>query len=431
MSNYSYVAVDPKGAEMRGTLMVSSQSEALQRIKEMGLYPTRLLEQRERIKPGTQRAVAAQRSRATRQPLPWLRGRIRPAALAVFTRQLATLIEAGMPLVRGLRILHQQEANHVLKRTVGELALAIENGCSLTEALEAHPRVFNRLYVNMVKAGEIGGAVELTLQRLAEFMEKARRIKGRVTAALFYPAAVLTVAAAIMAVMMIFVIPRFKTVFEGLLNGQPLPAFTRFVLGLSELVQHHVFSVLSFCALFAVAWAFGIRTTCGRQAFDRVKLALPVLGPLFRKAAISRVTRTLGTLVSSGVPILQALTIVQETAGNLRISRVMAQVHDRVKEGDPIAPTLKSCSLFPAIVAGMVDVGEQTGALPEMLMKIADNYDEEVDNAANAMTALLEPILIVFLAVIVGSLVIAMLLPLVRIMDFDLTNPNPERGAAN
>jgi type IV pilus assembly protein PilC len=413
MSNYSYVAVDPQGMETRGTLDVADQSEALRRIKEMGLFPTKVLSP-----DGSRHRATATRRRARARGwhLPILRlwGRIKPARLAVFTRQLATLVEAGMPLLRSLRTLDEQEENREVKRVIGELALAIESGSSFGEAVAMHPRVFNRLYVNMVKAGEISGALEVTLRRLAEFMEKAQKIKGKVKAAMFYPTAVLVVAVGILTLLMGYVLPRFQAVFEGLFEGRPLPAFTRFVMRLSEIFQHRFLLVGAAVVALGVLLALALRTSWGRCTFDRLKLALPVFGPVFRKLAISRFSRTLGTLVSNGVPILQALNIVKETAGNVIVGQVVSTVHERVKEGDPIAPTLKASGVFPAMVAGMVDVGEQTGALPEMLMKIADNYDDEVDNAVSAMTSLLEPIMIVFLAVVVGSIVIAVFLPLVQ-----------------
>jgi type IV pilus assembly protein PilC len=422
MSSYYYVAVDPEGVEMRGTLEVPDQSEALRRIREMGLFPTKVLgaeraRHRARLAPKT-----APRHRSFSIPIP--RRRIKSPTLCVFTRQLATLVEAGMPLLRGLRTLEEQAEHRELKRVVAELAEAIEGGSSFGEAVAMHPRVFNRLYVNMVKAGELGGALEVTLRRLAEFMEKARKIKGKVTAAMFYPCAVLTVATGILVLMMAYIVPRFREVFAGLLDGQAMPAFTLFVMAISEMVQHRFLLVALVAAALGIAVMLALRTTWGRWTYDRLKLAMPVVGPVFRKLAISRFSRTLGTLVSSGVPILQALNIVKETAGNLIVGQVIATVHERVKEGDPIAPTLKNSGVFPAMVAGMVDVGEQTGALPEMLMKIADNYDDEVDNAVNAMTSILEPIMIVLLAVIVGSIVIALFLPLVRATTFGDFQPD-------
>jgi type IV pilus assembly protein PilC len=416
MSNYSYVAIDPTGVEKRGTLEVGDQSQALQRIKEMGLYPTKVLMNRGRVgnlpRPRQKRAGR----RAVNISIPGFGGRVKPAILTCFTRQLATLVEAGMPLLRGLRILEEQERNLVMKKVIGQLSDGVEAGNSFTEALSARPKVFNPLYVNMVRAGEIGGALDETLNRLAEFMEKARRIKGKIKAAMFYPCAVMFVAVAIMAVLMIFVVPKFRVVFDGLMNGKPLPAFSVFIFGLSEAVKNHALTFLVGAAAVGLWFWLGLKTKWGRLVFDKFKLVMPVLGPVFQKVAISRFSRTLGTLVGSGVPILQALTIVKETAGNQIVGRVISKVHEHVKEGDAIAPTLKSSGVFPGMVAGMVDVGEQTGALPEMLMKIADNYDEEVDNAASAMTSLLEPIMIVFLAIVVGSIVIAMFLPITVIM---------------
>jgi type IV pilus assembly protein PilC len=422
MSNYSYVAVDPQGVESRGTLEVSDQSEAVRRIKEMGLFPTKVLAAG---KPRFQALVRRPRPGAAagrwRLSIPGWGGKIRAGTLAVFTRQLATLVEAGMPLLRGLKTLQQQAENRALRRTIEELSFEIENGASFTEALSLQPRVFNRLYVNMVKAGEIGGALEVTLRRLAEFMEKAQRIKGKVKSAMYYPGAVLSVAAVILTLLMTYVVPRFAEIFKDLLGDGRMPAFTLFILRVSEAVRNHIGLALVAGAVLGVAFLCALRTGWGRWAFDRLKLAMPVLGPVFRKAAISRFTRTLGTLLGNGVPVLQALTIVKETAGNVIVGSVIDEVHQQVREGDPIAPALKASGVFPAMVAGMVDVGEQTGALPEMLLKVADTYDDEVDNAVNAMTSLLEPIMLVFLAVVVGSIVIAMFLPLVSF--------NPDIGA--
>jgi type IV pilus assembly protein PilC len=415
MSNYIYVAVDPAGRERRGMLEVPDQGEALRRVREMGLFPTKLLEEREPKRRLAARPRPGAKGAAISISIPGLGGRVKPAKLATFTRQLATLVEAGMPLLRSLRILEEQEESRTLQRVIGEVALGVENGNSLAEAIAQHPRIFSRLYFNMVKAGEVSGALEVTLIRLAEFMEKARKLKGKIVDALFYPCAVLMVAAGVLALLMVFIVPQFRLVFQDLLGGRQMPAFTVFVLGISDAIKNHILLVGLGAGGLGILFLLGLRTAWGRRAFDRFKLDVPIVGPLFRKAAISRLSRTLGTLVSSGVPILQALTIVRETAGNVAVRDVVSNVHDRVKEGDPIAPALKASPIFPAMVAGMVDVGEQTGALPEMLMKIADNYDDEVDNAATALTSVLEPVMVVFLAVVVGSIVIAMFLPLIHI----------------
>jgi type IV pilus assembly protein PilC len=425
MSNYAYVAVNPQGAETRGTLDVADQAEAIRRIKQMGLFPTKLLQERERkAQSGPRRVKPKAGIGQIVVTLPGFAG-VPARALCVFTRQLATLIEAGMPLLRGLRTLEEQQEHHRLKQIIGELSLTIENGGTLAEAVSAHPKVFNRLYVNMVKAGEIGGALEVTLRRLAEFMEKAQKIRGKVKAAMFYPCAVLTIALAILILLMVFVVPRFKAVFDGLLNGAAMPRFTTVVFNASSAIQHHFLLGFGILAAICVLISLGLRTTVGRGFFDRAKLRLPVIGPLFRKVAISRFTRTLGTLIGSGVPILQALTIVKETTGNTLYARLVSRIHDNVKEGEAIAPRMKASTLFPTMVSGMVDVGEQTGALPEMLMKVADTYDDEVDTAAGALTSLLEPVMIVLLALIVGSIVIAIFLPIINI---DPSGPHDAEG---
>ena len=409
MSNYLYEAVDTSGFRSQGTLDVINQSEALRRIREMGLFPTN-------VKPVQPRPQPAAIRKTFRLPIWKSEGRVKPAALAVFTRQLTTLVDVGMPLLRGLRLLQEQEEKRTLKRVIGEVAKSIEGGGTLSEALAAHPKVFNRLYVNMVKAGETGGILEVVLRRQAEFMEKALKIKGKIKAAMFYPAAVMVVAAGILALLLLFVIPRFQAVFDGLLGGRPMPAFTLAVLKISDVFKSHFLAVGMVLAALVIAFQFFIRTRPGRRWFDGFKLVVPVLGKVCRKVALSRFSRTLGTLLTSGVPILQALTIVKETAGNVVVGDMISKIHDSAKEGGTVAEPLKESRIFPAMIGGMVDVGEQTGALPDMLLKIADNCDEEVDNAVTAMTSLLEPVMIVFLAVVVGSIVIAMFLPLIVII---------------
>src|ERR1043166_8689042 len=423
MPKFSYVAMDSRGKETKGTLDVNTQNEAIGRLKEMGFFPTKVVEmdktkeKAEKGKPASKGAGKKGGAMNISIKIPGLSGRVKSKVLTSFTRQLATLVDAGLPLLRGLRVLEKQEKNPTLKNIVGELALSIEGGSTFSEGLAQHPKVFNRLYVNMVKAGELGGVLEVVLSRLADFMEKAQKIKGKVIAAMFYPVAVLCVAVVILAVLMIWVVPRFKDIFKDMLPGSKLPSFTRFVLGISDAIAHH-FIVSAICVgAFVAFFLWFIRTRFGRRLFDKFKLNMPVLGSVISKVAISRFTRTLGTLVSSGVPILQALTIVKETSGNVIVGSAVAAVHESVKEGETITAPLEASNVFPPMVISMVDVGEQTGALPEMLMKIADNYDEEVDNAVAAMTSLLEPIMIVFLAVVVGSIVIAMFLPLIRLIE--------------
>jgi type IV pilus assembly protein PilC len=423
MPKFSYVAMDSRGKETKGTLDVASQNEAVGRLKEMGFFPTKVVEVEKskdkaegKARPGA-KGSKKKGSLDFQIKIPGLSGRVKAKILTTFTRQLATLVDAGLPLLRGLRVLEKQEKHPTLKQIIGELGVGIEGGSTFSEALAQHPKVFNRLYVNMVKAGELGGVLEVVLARLSEFMEKAQKIKGKVVAAMFYPCAVITVAVAILAVLMIWVVPKFKDIFKDMLPGKDLPGFTNFVLSISDAIAHHFLVTTAVLVVLCIAFISFIRTRFGRRLFDKFKLNMPVLGPVISKVAISRFTRTLGTLVSSGVPILQALTIVKETSGNVIVGNAVAMVHESVKEGETITAPLEASGVFPPMVISMVDVGEQTGALPEMLMKIADNFDEEVDNAVAAMTSLLEPIMIVFLAVIVGSIVIALFLPLITLME--------------
>src|SRR6059036_2482707 len=431
MPKYSYVAMDSRGKETKGTLDVANQNEAIGRLKEMGFFPTKVVEEKS-AKPDAKAKAAPGRPGQKKAgkggldiqiKIPGLSGRVKPKVLTAFTRQLATLVDAGLPLLRGLRVLEKQEKNVTLKDIIGQLGYSIEGGSTFSEGLAQHPKVFNRLYVNMVKAGELGGVLEVVLSRLADFMEKAQKIKGKVISAMFYPVAVMTVAVVILAVLMIYVVPKFKDIFKDMLPGKPLPGFTRFVLGVSDAIANN-FIVTAMCTAVVVAGLIAfIKTRFGRRIFDKFKLNMPILGSVISKVAISRFTRTLGTLVSSGVPILQALTIVKETSGNVIVGNAVAAVHESVKEGETITAPLEASNVFPPMVISMVDVGEQTGALPEMLMKIADNYDDEVDNAVSAMTSLLEPIMIVFLAVVVGSIVIALFLPLIKLME-EVGNPS-------
>jgi type IV pilus assembly protein PilC len=425
MPKYEYIALDQHGKETKGSIEVGSQNEAIGRVKEMGLFPTKIVEaDRVREKSAGKKAKPVARPGAKKKKggasfeinIPFLSGKVKPKILTTFTRQLATLVDAGLPLLRGLRVLEKQERNATLKRIIGDLALAIEGGSTFSEALAQHPKVFNRLFVNMVKAGELGGVLEVVLKRLAEFSEKAQKIKGKVKAALFYPIAVLFVAIGILTLLLVWVIPQFKEVFKGM--DIKMPGFTLFVLAVSDTVKNHFLPVAGSIAAAVVVLLVIIKSTkFGRYAWDKFKLKMPPIGSVVSKVSISRFCRTLGTLVSSGVPILQALTIVKETAGNVIIADAVTRVHESVKEGETITAPLEASRVFPPMVVSMVDVGEQTGALPEMLLKIADNYDEEVDNAVSAMTSLLEPIMIIFLAVVVGSIVIAMFLPLISMIN--------------
>jgi type IV pilus assembly protein PilC len=423
MPRYTYVALDSRGQESTGLVEASSTNEAIGQLRQAGYYPTNVYEE------GTGGAVEAKTSRQkTRAPraerkagsmniVLFQRKTVKPKVLMIFTRQLATLIDAGLPLLRGLNVLAKQERDSVLKNTINKLADSVQGGSTFSEGLAQHPRLFNDLYVNMVRAGELGGVLEVVLTRLAEFQEKAQKIKNKVAAAMVYPIIVLVLALGIMSFLMIFIVPRFQAIFHDMLGDKPLPAITLFVIGVSDFMQNQWAILLGVLVALIVAYKIVARTKAGRTVLDGVKLRAPLFGDLIRKTSISRFSRTLGTLVTSGVPILQALTITRETAGNTVIARAISQVHDSVKEGESIVQPLEASGAFPPMVISMIDVGEETGQLPEMLLKIAEVYDDEVDNSVAALTSLLEPIMIVMLALIVGTIVIALFMPLISIIS--------------
>ncbi len=354
--------------------------------------------------------VTRKRSRSIGRP-------INTKGLAVFTRQLATLVKAGMPILRSLEVLARQEKRVAFREVVESIADTIRSGGNFSDGLAANERVFDRLYVNMVKAGEAGGVLDVVLARLAVFMEKAQKIAGKVKAAMIYPVIIICVALVIVAILMVVVVPKFEDIFSGLLKGQPLPALTQGLMDVSRFMQHHYLLALGALAGLWIGFKFFAKTSVGRRAIDWFLIHMPLLGDLFLKAAIARFTRTFGTLLSSGVPILQALIITRDTSGNVHVANAIDVVHERVKEGDSVAKPLESTHVFPGMVTSMIEVGEETGAMPDMLSRIADSYDDEVDNAVAGLTSIIEPIMIVFMAVMVGTIVIALFLPLVSIIE--------------
>ena len=423
MPRYTYVALDSRGQESTGLVEASSTNEAIGQLRQAGYFPTNVYEegQAAAVEPKAARKKTreprAERKAGSMNIVLFQRKTVKPKVLMIFTRQLATLIDAGLPLLRGLNVLAKQERDSVLKSTINKLADSVQGGSTFSEGLAQHPRLFNDLYVNMVRAGELGGVLEVVLTRLAEFQEKAQKVKNKVVAAMVYPIIVLVLALGIMTFLMIFIVPRFQAIFHDMLGDKPLPAITLFVIGVSDYMQNHWVILLGVLVALIVAYKVIARTTAGRAMLDRVKLRAPLFGDLIRKTSISRFSRTLGTLVTSGVPILQALTITRETAGNQVIARAISQVHDSVKEGESIVQPLEASGAFPPMVISMIDVGEETGQLPEMLLKIAEVYDDEVDNSVAALTSLLEPIMIVMLALIVGTIVIALFMPLISIIS--------------
>ncbi|HLB95176.1 MAG TPA: type II secretion system F family protein, partial [Nitrospiria bacterium] len=351
-----------------------------------------------------------QKARALGLAIPGLGGGVSDKDIVVFTRQFATMIDAGLPLVQCLEILTAQTENKVLAKTIGEVRQDVEAGSTYADALRKHPKVFDALYVNMVAAGEAGGILDTILNRLAKHIEKAMKLKKQIKTAMVYPAVIMCVAVIIIAILMVWVIPVFAKMFSDF--GGALPAPTQLVVSASYFMKSNIIYMIIGVGLFIFAFRRFYRTPMGRKLVDRAALRLPVVGDLIRKAAVAKFTRTLGTLISSGVPILDGLSIVAKTAGNKIIEEAVMMTRQSISEGKTIAEPLGQTKVFPPMVVQMIAVGETTGALDAMLSKIADFYDEEVDAAVTALTSLLEPMLMVFLGVVIGFIVVAMYLPI-------------------
>ncbi|HTL36524.1 MAG TPA: type II secretion system F family protein [Kofleriaceae bacterium] len=334
--------------------------------------------------------------------------------LQIFTRQLATMIDAGLPLVQCLDILAAQTENKSFKRILTSVKNTVEQGATFSDALKKHPRVFDELYVNLVAAGEVGGILDSILNRLAVYIEKAVKLRGQLKSAMFYPAGILVVAIGVIAVMLIKVIPTFEAMYHDMGNAE-LPGATQFVINLSHsfLNKWYLFAGTLFGVIFG--WIGLRRTEGGREATDRFLLRVPVIGPVLRKIVVARFTRTLGTLLASGVPILDALDICARTAGNRVVQKGILRAKDKISEGHDMAGPLAESRVFPTMVVQMIGVGEQTGAMDQMLSKIADFYEEEVDTAVAGLTSLIEPVMMAFLGVVVGGLIIAMYLPIFKL----------------
>jgi type IV pilus assembly protein PilC len=429
MPKFNYVALDQRGQESVGVIEAGNTNEAVGQLRQAGYFPTSVVEEGKGAPTAKTSKKVAKAVKAASAPAAKKGGQIvlfqkktvSGKVLMIFTRQLATLIDAGLPLLRSLTVLAKQEKDLVLRNTINALADGVQGGSTFSEAMAQHPRIFNKLYINMVKAGELGGVLELVLNRLAEFQEKAQKVKNKVVAAMAYPVIVLIIAILIMLFLLAFIVPKFEQIFQDMLNGRPLPAITQWVIAASNGVKAmfmppYLWVTIAVVIAVVVGWKMINNSAAGRAAVDRIKLRTPLFGDLLRKSAISRFSRTLGTLVTSGVPILQALNITRDTAGNVVVADAVTKVHDAVKEGESIVQPLEASGVFPPMVISMVDVGEETGQLPEMLLKIAEVYDDEVDNAVEGLTSLLEPIMIVILALIVGTIVIALFMPLIEII---------------
>jgi len=355
------------------------------------------------------------KAKPIRLKIPGFGGKVKDKELAVFTRQIATMIDAGLPLVQCLEVLASQASSKVLKKALTEIRESVEGGSTFAAAIKRHPRIFSTLYANMVEAGEAGGLLDTILNRLAVYIEKAMTLKRKIKGALIYPATIVTVAMAVVIFLLVFVIPTFKALFEG--SGAVLPLPTRIVLELSRLVRQHLLASLGALGAGVFALRLYYRTENGRKVIDSIILRAPVFGELIRKVAVAKFTRTLGTLISSGIPILDALDITAKTAGNKVVEEAVLKTRSSISQGKTIADPLKASGVFPPMVVQMISVGEQTGELDSMLAKIADFYDAEVDQAVANLTALLEPLLMVFLGVVVGGVIIAMYLPIFKLVS--------------
>lgn len=404
MPEYTYEALDKGGKQVKGVIEASSEEVIIEKLRNMGYYP---LGVRLNKKRAAEVDVLA---------LPGVRNifhRVKSKHIMTFTRQLATLIDAGLPILRSLAILQEQVESVVFKEKIGKMARDIESGSTLSDAMSKHPKQFDKLFVNMVRAGEIGGVLEAVLNKIAEFLEKREAIKGKVKSAMMYPVVVMTLATAIVSFILIVIIPKFKEIYDQL--GAELPWLTQMLVDASYILANYSIWVVAGIAALWFIFKKIYETKEGKYIIDRYKLKLPVLGEIFRKVAIVRFSGTLATLITSGVPILQALDIVRETSGNEVVTRAMDSVYNSVKDGETIHEPLAKHKVFPPLVVHMVAVGEETGAIDQMLTKVAEAYEREVDDTVNALTSILEPLLIVFLGVIVGVIVVALYLPLFNI----------------
>jgi type IV pilus assembly protein PilC len=413
MPIFQYEAMDASGKEIKQEIEATDSIEAVSRIRAMGFFPTKVKEKGGRKqRPGK----APERGKKKKSGTGFAIGRVSTKQLCQFARQLSTLQDAGLPILRSLRILEQQQKAGLLKSIVRQVGDDVEGGATLSEAMGRHPRAFDRLFTNMVQAGEAGGVLETILQRLADFLEKGQRLKKKVVGAMIYPAAVLTFAFGIVFMIMWIVVPKFEDIFRDF--GAKLPAITEMLLAASNwLIYRYGWAIVLGSPFAFIIFVKLLRQfAAGRYAVDWVKIHIPVMGSIVSKGSIARFTRTLGTLISAGVPILEAINITRETTGNEIYARALARVHDAIREGDTFANPLRATKVCDAIVVNMVDVGEETGDLDKMLLKVADNYDEEVDVLVNSLVSLLEPMMVIFLGLTVGFIVLALFMPLVTLI---------------
>jgi type IV pilus assembly protein PilC len=397
MATFAYVGRTQQGVLRKGELTAKNRDEVVQVLRKQRILPTSIRE-----KGGAERALS----------MPKFGSGVNDKDLAVFTRQFSTMIDAGLPLVQCLEILASQTENRSLSTAVAQLRVDVEAGSTYADALKKHPKIFDDLYRSLVAAGEAGGILDTILNRLSKHIEKTMALKGKIKSAMVYPAVIVIVAALVVTILLVWVIPIFAQMFSDF--GGTLPAMTQIVIGLSHFAQHYWWMIggVMVAIFFAIKWWYS--TPAGRLSIDTLLLKAPVVGDLIRKSSVAKFTRTLGTLISSGVPILDGLAIVSKTSGNVVIERAIMTARQSISEGKTVSEPLGASKVFPPMVVQMIAVGETTGALDAMLGKIADFYDEEVDAGVSKLTALLEPALMVFLGVVIGFLVIAMYMPIFK-----------------
>ena len=408
MASWSYKAMDKKGSEVSGIVEADSLALAINEVRSMGYFPTKVNE-----------ATSGQKRRAEKGSKGvsefYIQFKIKTKELVMWTRQLSTLIDAGLPLLRSLHVLHSQLKPCKLRDILRLMIDDIQAGTTFSEALAKHPKEFDRLFVNMVRAGEIGGMLEVVLSRLADYMERRQALRRQVRSAMIYPIAVLSIATAIVGFLMVKVIPTFAEIFTEF--GSDLPALTQFLVDMSNWLATYYWLLMAYTGGTLIFVKLMRKIPHVQRGSDWVALKLPLMGGLIVKIAVARFSRTLGTLLTSGVPILQALKIVRETIGNYVIEQAVDKVHDSIREGETIAAPLEETNVFPTMVVNMIDVGEETGQLDQMLMKVADVYDDEVETTVATLLQLMEPAMIIILGFIVGTIVIAMYLPIFTLGD--------------
>lgn len=416
MAVFQYTATDQAGASSQGNFEAENEEQARSQLAQYGLNVSALVP----LDSGESESKAAVPEKKKKKGLMALQIGGGPSSedISVFTRQMSTLVQAGLPLLRSLEVMiKQQEKKPKFKAMLEDISEKVSSGGNLSDGLALYPKTFDNLFVNMVKAGEAGGVLELVLDRLAQFQEKSIRTIKKVKSAMIYPAVIMFVAVGIVTLLMMVVVPQFQSIFQSMLRGAPLPGPTQIIINISDVFSSHPVLVLGGMAGLIVGTIFFKKTKIGSKTFDWLGLNLPAVKDVVGKSNISRITRTFGTLMSSGVPILQALQITRDTLTNTYFMQAMGNVHDSVRDGEAMAVQMNREKVFPSMVTSMVEIGEETGELPDMLTRIADNYDEDVDNAVAGMTSLIEPIMIVFLALVVGFIVIALFLPIVGIIE--------------